>query len=159
MNLLDIGVLARASGLPASTLRYYEERGLIASVARSGLRRQYREETLDQLALIALGKGAGFSLDEIHGMFDQNRQPDLPRPSLQERADELDRQIRRMTTLSKLLRHVAECPAPAHMACPRFRKLLRLAGAVAALKPSTVAAPGTAGKAGRTRGAAIASSS
>ena len=128
MNLLDIGVLARASGLPASTLRYYEERGLIESVARNGLRRQYREETLDQLALIALGKGAGFSLDEISGMFDDKRQPDLPRPSLQARADELDQQIRRMTTLSKLLRHVAECPAPAHMACPRFRKLLRLAG-------------------------------
>lgn len=128
MNLLDIGVLARTSGLPASTLRYYEERGLIESVARNGLRRQYREETLDQLALIALGKGAGFSLDEISGMFDGKRQPDLPRPSLQARADELDQQIRRMTTLSKLLRHVAECPAPAHMDCPRFRKLLRLAG-------------------------------
>lgn len=128
MNLLDIGVLARTSGLPASTLRYYEERGLIESVARNGLRRQYREETLDQLALIALGKGAGFSLDEINGMFDSNRRPDLPRPALHERADELDRQILRMTALSKLLRHVAECPAPAHMACPRFRKLLRVAG-------------------------------
>lgn len=133
MHLLDIGVLARSSGLPTSTLRYYEERGLIASVARNGLRRQYREETLDQLALIALGKSAGFSLDEISGMFDKNRQPDLPRPSLRERADELDAQIRRMTTLSKLLRHVAECPAPAHMACPRFRTLLRLAGPAAAL--------------------------
>lgn len=32
-----------------------------------------------------------------------------------------------MTALSKLLRHVAECPAPSHMACPRFRKLLRVA--------------------------------
>lgn len=134
MNLLDIGVLSKTSGLPTSTLRYYEERGLIESVSRNGLRRQYREETLDQLALIALGKGAGFSLDEINGMFDKNRNPDLPRPSLVERADELDAQIRRMSTLSKLLRHVAECPAPSHMACPRFRKLLRVAG------------PGTAAK-------------
>lgn len=132
MNPVDIGVLAKASGLPASTLRYYEERGLIESVGRKGLRRQYSEQTLDQLALIALGKGAGFSLDEIGAMFDQNRQPDLPRPSLRERADALDAQIQRLATLSKLLRHVAECPAPSHMACPRFRKLLRLAGPAAA---------------------------
>lgn len=135
MNLLDIGVLSKTSGLPTSTLRYYEERGLIESVSRNGLRRQYREETLDQLALVALGKGAGFSLDEIYGMFDKNRNPDLPRPSLVERADELDAQIRRMSTLSKLLRHVAECPAPSHMACPRFRKLLRVAGPGDVVKP------------------------
>jgi len=134
MNPVDIGVLAKASGLSASALRYYEERGLIESVGRKGLRRQYREQTLDQLALIALGKGAGFSLDEIKGMFDQNRHPELPRPSLRERADELDAQIRRLATLSKLLRHVAECPAPSHMECPRFRKLLRLAGPAVALE-------------------------
>lgn len=127
MDLVDIGALSKASGVPASTLRYYEEIGLIQSVGRHGLRRQYREDTHVQLAVIALGKAAGFPLDEIRGMFDKQRQPDLPRPTLQQRADELDRQVRRLTTLSHLLRHVAECPAPSHMACPRFRKLLRVA--------------------------------
>lgn len=127
MNLVDIGALSKTSGVPTSTLRYYEEVGLIQSIARSGLRRQYSEDTLVQLALIALGKAAGFSLEEIGGMFDKERRPELPRPTLLLRADALDEQIRRMTTLSKLLRHVAECPAPSHMACPRFRKLLRVA--------------------------------
>lgn len=127
MDLVDIGALSKASGVPASTLRYYEEIGLIQSVGRHGLRRQYREDTHVQLAVIALGKAAGFPLDEIRGMFDKQRQPDLPRPTLHQRADELDRQVRRLTTLSQLLRHVAECPAPSHMACPRFRKLLRVA--------------------------------
>lgn len=127
MKLVDIGALSKAAGVPTSTLRYYEAFGLIQSVARNGLRRQYREDTLVQLALISLGKAAGFSLEEISGMFDKNRNPDLPRPTLLQRADELDSQIRRLTTLSSLLRHVAECPAPTHMACPRFRKLLRVA--------------------------------
>jgi DNA-binding transcriptional MerR regulator len=125
MNLIDIGLLSKASGVATSTLRYYEEVGLIQSIARNGLRRQYSEDTLVQLALISLGKSAGFSLEEIGGMFDKDRKPNLPRPTLSERADELDRQIRRLKTLSSLLRHVAECPAPSHLECSRFQKLLR----------------------------------
>lgn len=127
MNPVDIGVLSKTSGVPTSTLRYYEEIGLIQPVGRRGLRRQYSQDTLMQLALISVGKAAGFSLDEIRGMFDRNRQPDLPRASLHQRADALDQQIQRMTALSSLLRHVAQCPAPSHMDCPRFRKLLRVA--------------------------------
>ncbi len=126
MNLVDIGALSKAAGVPTSTLRYYEEVGLIQPVSRNGLRRQYQEDTLVQLALISLGKAAGFSLGEIRGMFDKDRKPELPRPTLHQRADELDDQILRLTTLSKLLRHVAECPAPSHMACSRFRTLLRV---------------------------------
>lgn len=127
MNLLDIGVLAERSGLPASTLRYYEEIGLIESVARHGLRRQFDRRALTQLALIALGKTAGFSLDEIKGMFGKDGSPDLPRTALHQRADRLDLQIRELTTLRNALRHVADCPATSHMECPKFRKLLRLA--------------------------------
>lgn len=126
MKLVDIGALSKTSGLATSTLRYYEEVGLIQPVCRNGLRRQYSEETIVQLALISLGKAAGFSLEEIGGMFAEDRSAALPRPRLLQRADELDRQILRMTTMSRLLRHVAECPAPSHMDCPRFRKLLRV---------------------------------
>ena len=127
MDLIDIGALCKASGVAASTLRYYEELGLVQSVGRNGLRRQYGGEALLQLALISLGKAAGFSLTEIGRMFDKDRNPDLPRRTLQQRADALDQQARRLKTLSGLLRHVAECPAPSHMACPRFRRLLRAA--------------------------------
>lgn len=127
MNILDIGVVSERSGVPTSTLRYYDDIGLIASVARRGLRRQFAEGTLAQLALIALGKKAGFSLDEIKGMFGQDGAPDLPRTALHQRADQLDLQIRELTTLRNALRHVAECPADSHMACPKFRRLLRLA--------------------------------
>ena len=126
MKLVDIGVLSKTSGMPTSTLRYYEQVGLIRPVCRNGLRRQYSEETIVQLALIGLGKAAGFSLEDIGAMFDEDRNPDLARPTLLQRADELDRQVLRMTTMSRLLRHVAECPAPSHMECPRFRKLLRV---------------------------------
>lgn len=135
MNLLDIGDLSRRSGMPPSTLRYYEEVGLIRSHGRHGLRRQYGAETLTQLTLITLGKTAGFSLDEIRVMFAKDGSPLLPRPGLHQRADQIDRQIRGLTTLSKALRHVADCPAETHLECPSFRRLMRLAPALARRAP------------------------
>jgi DNA-binding transcriptional MerR regulator len=74
---MDIVEVAKRSGLPASALRYYEEKGLIASTGRQGLRRTFADSVLDQLSLIALGQAAGFSLGEIKGMFSH----DGPRPS------------------------------------------------------------------------------
>lgn len=127
MKLLDIRDIADQSGVPPSTLRYYEAIGLIASVTRHGLRRQFGPETLLQLSLIALGRAAGFSLAEISGMFGTDGQPDLPRAVLHERADALDRQIRTLTALRNALRHVADCPAPSHLECPKFRRLLQVA--------------------------------
>lgn len=127
MKLLDIGVLAERSGVPPSTLRYYEEIGLIDSFSRHGLRRQYAPEVLQQLALISLGKMAGFPLSEMKGMFGKDGTADLPRPALHQRADPLDLQIRQLTTLSKALRHVAECPAETHLACPTFQRLMKAA--------------------------------
>jgi DNA-binding transcriptional MerR regulator len=66
---LDIAQVAQRSGVPASTLRFYEEKGLIASIGRRGLRRLFDPRVLERLALIALGRAAGFSLEEIARMF------------------------------------------------------------------------------------------
>lgn len=128
MKFLDIGEVAAASGVAPSALRYYEEVGLIASVSRHGLRRQFPPEVLLQLKLIAMGRSAGFSLDEIAGMFGRNGMPELPRDVLHQKADDLDRQIQELTALRDTLRHVADCPAPSHMECPTFRRLVDVAG-------------------------------
>lgn len=135
MKLLDIGEVASKSGVQPSALRFYEEAGLIAPVSRHGLRRQYDDEVLRQLKLIAMGKSAGFSLEDIAGMFGRDGLQ-LPRPAMHQRADEIDRQIRELTTLSILLRHVAECRAPSHLECPTFRRLMDLAGRRAARRKS-----------------------
>ena len=46
MSELDISVVAKRSGVPASTLRFYEEKGLIASVGRRGLKRLFEPQVL-----------------------------------------------------------------------------------------------------------------
>lgn len=128
MKFLDIGEVADKSGLKPSALRHYEEAGLISSISRHGLRRQFPPEVLLQLKLIAMSKSAGFSLDEIAGMFGANGMPNLPRDVIHAKADEIDRKIHELTALRDTLRHVADCPAPSHMECPTFRRLVDLAG-------------------------------
>ena len=66
---MDISDVARRTGLPASTLRFYEKKGLITAVSQAGERRRFAPDVLDQLALIALGQAGGLSLDEISAML------------------------------------------------------------------------------------------
>ncbi|MFV2171809.1 helix-turn-helix domain-containing protein [Actinomadura sp. LOL_016] len=127
MSDLDIAEVVRRAGVPASTLRYYETRGLIASTGRRGLRRQFAPEVLERLALIALGRAAGFSLDEIARMFAPDGRPDIDRRMLTAKADELDRKIDELNVLRDSLRHAAACPAPTHSECPTFRGILHAA--------------------------------
>ncbi len=136
MRDLDIVEVARRSGIPASTLRFYEEKGLIASIGRRGLRRLFDPGVLERLALIALGRAAGFSLGEIAQMFAPDGRPRIDRAVLAAKADELDGTIRRLSGLRDGLRHAAACPAPSHMECPTFRRILRAAasGAIGAKK-------------------------
>lgn len=125
--VLDIGEVARRSGLPASTLRYYEEKRLIRSSGRRGLRRQYDPAVLERLALIAVGRGAGFSLAEIALMFAPDGRPRIDRAMLTAKANELDLTIRKLSAVRNGLRHAAACPAKSHMECPTFRRIVRTA--------------------------------
>jgi len=126
---MDIHEVARASGLPASTLRYYEQKGLIASVGRRGLRRLFEPGVVERLALIALGRAAGFSLDQIARIFAPDGRPIIDRQLLAGKADELDLTIRKLGALRDGLRHAAACSAPSHLECPKFRRLMRVAAA------------------------------
>lgn len=127
VKFLDIAEVARRSGMAASKLRFYEEKGLIASVGRRGLKRLFDPGVLERLSLIALAQTAGFSLDEIGGMFGEDGRPRLDRLQLSAKADELDQTVRRLGALRDGLRHAAACPAPSHMECPTFQRLLKTA--------------------------------
>jgi DNA-binding transcriptional MerR regulator len=126
---MDISAVAQRSGVPASTLRFYEEKGLIVSVGRRGNKRLFDPQVLDQLALIRLGRTVGFSLDEIARMFTASGEVSIDRGELATRATEIDDTIARLTAISSGLKHAAACPAPNHLECPTFRGYLDLAAA------------------------------
>ena len=156
---MDIAEVAQRSGVPASTLRFYEEKGLITSVGRRGLRRVFGPGVLERLALIALGRTAGLSLDEIARMFAPDGRLQIDRKMLADKAEELDDTIRKLTAMRDGLRHAAACAAPSHLECPSFRRLLGIAasGAVGGndkKPPSRTPRPKSAPKARRTGRAA-----
>lgn len=128
---LDINQVANRTGVPASALRYYEEKGLIRSVGRRGLRRLFDPSVLDTLALISLGSAAGFSLQEIAAMFAPDGRPRIDRARLAERAEQIDANIAKLESLRDGLRHASVCPARSHLECPKFRKLMGLAATTA----------------------------
>jgi DNA-binding transcriptional MerR regulator len=134
MTALDIVEVGRRARLPASTLRFYEEKGLIASIGRRGLRRLFHPAVLERLTLIGLGRAAGFTLDEIAAMVADDGRPRIDRKALTAKAAELDRTIRELTAMREGLRHAAACKAPSHMECPKFRRLMQAAASGAIRK-------------------------
>ena len=105
---MDIVEVAKLSGMPASKLRYYEEKGLIASVGRLGLRRTFDAGVLDQLKLVSLGQAAGFSLDEIVQMFPADGRTRVGKKTLATNADKVDALVIGLRWMSKRLRLAAD---------------------------------------------------
>ncbi|CAB3933305.1 helix-turn-helix domain-containing protein [Achromobacter insolitus] len=124
---MDISEVARRTGLPASTLRFYESKGLIKAVSAAGERRRFAPGVLDQLALIALGQAGGLSLDEIQAMLSPEGALRVDRKLLLAKADSIDATVKRLRAMSQGLRHAAECPAANHAQCPTFQRLLKAA--------------------------------
>ena len=146
MRVLDIGQVAERTGLPASALRFYEEKGLIASAGRRGLRRMFDAGVIRRLAMISLARSSGFSLAEIATLFADGR---VDRRMLAAKADELDRRIRELSRMRDGLRHAVACKAPSHMECPTFQRLLREAEKRMARKAHRPRASTRSGKRGQ----------
>ena len=126
---MDISEVAKRTGLATSTLRFYEEKGLIRSIGRQAQKRVFAAQILDQLAVIALGRAAGFSLQEISTMLRADGKTHIDRHMLVAKADEIDQTIRQLKAVRDGLRHAANCPETSHLDCPTFRRLMRAASA------------------------------
>jgi len=64
-NLLTISEVSRRSGVASSALRFYEERGLIASERAGSGHRRFRRPVLRRIAFIVFAQRMGMTLDEI----------------------------------------------------------------------------------------------
>jgi DNA-binding transcriptional MerR regulator len=122
--LLDIGEVAKGAGLTPATLRFYEHKGLIVPCGRRGLRRLYPKAVLERLALIALGRAAGFSLDELATMLPLAGKPKIDKARLAAKVEELDDLIRKLSAVRDGLQHAIGCDATDFMSCPHFRRVL-----------------------------------
>lgn len=109
---LKIGEIARRSGLPASTLRYYESIGLLEPPPRVGGQRVYDEAALDRLRVIALAQSVGFSLAQAGLLLDGfpagTPASERWRSSTRSKIEELETQAADIERMLGLLRHLAD---------------------------------------------------
>ncbi|HUR03485.1 MAG TPA: MerR family transcriptional regulator [Nonomuraea sp.] len=124
-TLLDIGEVARRSGLAPSALRFYERKGLITAVGRNGLRRTYLPETLERLALVTCARDAGFTLAEIAAFLCAGPSDTVLRERMAAKERAVDERIAQLTRLRDSLRHAAVCDHDPFVECPAFKQAIR----------------------------------
>ena len=115
---LTIGKVAEQTGVAATTLRYYEQIGLVPEPGRMGGQRRYDESVLARLEVIGLCKSAGFTLDEIQVLFAD----DTPgRPASKALAEaklvEIDARIESLTRARAVIEWGMRCTCPSIDSC------------------------------------------
>ncbi|MFW2078208.1 MerR family DNA-binding protein [Acinetobacter sp. ULE_I010] len=125
MGEILISELAEFLKTPSSTIRYYEDIGLIHSIGRKGLQRVFSKNVIVTMQLILLGKKAGFSLDELKVMLSIKDHP-VSKQVLLNKAEQIDHQIEELDQLRKGLRHVSQCRFENPLECEKFKKILNL---------------------------------
>lgn len=152
MTAMSIGELSERTGVPTSTLRYYDELGLVPPAARASGRRRYAEAAVRDVGAIVFFREIGFSLAEI-GRFITGERPDR-RALIDQKLTELAEQQHRIEVARTALEHGRRCPAGEPMQCPRFWSIIdgRMAGLSVEESHAGAHEPASAGRR-RTRGA------
>jgi len=121
MSHMTISEAGRKIGLPASTIRYYEQIGVLKPAHRESGQRRYGQEVLYRLALIQRARQTGFTLDEIRRLFFgfsagtpiSRRWERLSHKKLKE----LDSMMRQIQIMRELLLRIQKCQCGAIEQC------------------------------------------
>ena len=118
MATFTIGEVSVRTDVAATTLRYYEQIGLIPAPARAGGQRRYDDAVIDRLNVIRLCKTAGFSLDEIQLLFTDDA-PGRPasRALAETKLAEIDAKISELHLARAIVEWGIQCTCPSIDAC------------------------------------------
>jgi DNA-binding transcriptional MerR regulator len=119
---LSIGELSERTGVPTTTLRYYDELGLVPPVARAAGRRRYAASAVRDVSVILFLREIGFSLAEIGRFIAGERQSQ--RELIDRKLAELTEQQHRIEVARAALEHGRQCPASEPMKCARFWSII-----------------------------------
>ena len=121
---LTVGQLARATGVPAKTIRYYEQVGLLPEPVRVHGQRRYDPDTVRTLAVIDTAQRAGLTLEEIKTLLSASPGDASAVDRLREVAERKLPQITALIERSQLvlswLESAARCQCPNLDECPLF---------------------------------------
>lgn len=121
---MTIGELAEKSGIPASTIRYWEKIGVLPQPVRISGQRRYASDAVDRLAVLGLAQACGFRLDEVryllHGFGAGVKPPRRWQELARRKRQELDEQIARFKAMRRLLDRVFQCQCIEMAECGRI---------------------------------------
>jgi MerR family transcriptional regulator, redox-sensitive transcriptional activator SoxR len=125
-QVLTIGQVARAAGINASAIRYYEREGLLPQPPRTGGQRRYGDEAVRRLEVIDIAKRAGFSLDEIRQLLDTSDAGEPSHPQLRALAErklpEVEALAARAEAMRAWLEMARECTCSSLELCALFER-------------------------------------
>jgi DNA-binding transcriptional MerR regulator len=124
-ELLTIGELARQAGVATSTLRYYEDVGLLPPAERVSGQRRYAPSMAGAVGVILLLRDVGFTLREIQELLEARA--DSPRgwrDVTERKLADLDRQIATTQVAREALVHALGCKHHDILDCPNFQAVM-----------------------------------
>jgi MerR family copper efflux transcriptional regulator len=125
---MNIGEAADRSSLPAKTIRYYEDIGLIRPDRGENGYRDYRGDDVHKLRFLQRSRGLGFSVEECRQLLalyeDKTRASADVKDIASAKLDEIDRKIRELTELRRTLEHLVHaCHGNDRPDCPILEEL------------------------------------
>lgn len=120
---MNIGDVAKRSGLPQKTIRYYEDIGLVRPLRSANGYRQFREADLHKLTFLGRARALGFSIEDCRTLLDlyedDMRESAAVKAVAEEHLAEIDRKIAQLQDMRATLSHlIASCHGDHRPDCP-----------------------------------------
>ncbi|CAM2780496.1 Cu(I)-responsive transcriptional regulator [Vibrio mytili] len=128
---MNIGAVAKLTGLSSKSIRLYEDKGIISPPARSDSGyREYTENHIQELNLVSRAKSAGFSLQEckefVHLAHDPNRKSSEVKARTMDKLKEVELKISHLMEIKQQLESwVSSCPGDGKSRCPIMDELTK----------------------------------
>lgn len=120
---MNVKEAAQATGLPAKTLRYYEDVGLVTPMRAENGYRVYQDKDLQKLAFVGRARGLGFSLEDCRKLLslyeDQSRTSADVKALAKSHVAEIDLKLKALRAIKQELnRLVQACHGDDRPDCP-----------------------------------------
>ncbi|SLN23727.1 HTH-type transcriptional regulator HmrR [Roseovarius litorisediminis] len=125
---MNIGDVAKRTGLPAKTIRYYEEIGLIRPLRDTNGYRVFREADFHKLAFLGRARALGFSIEDCRTLMalyeDEDRASADVKRLAKKHLDQIEEKIAQLQSMQTTLTHlVQECAGDNRPDCPILKDL------------------------------------
>jgi|TARA_B110000908_G_C10137193_1_gene395021 MerR family copper efflux transcriptional regulator len=125
---MNIGEIATRSGLPAKTIRYYEEIGLIKPLRDTNGYRAFRQQDLHKLTFLGRARALGFSIEDCRNLLalyeDQNRSSADVKSIARDHLTKIEQKIADLVDMQSTLTHlIGACAGDNRPDCPILNSL------------------------------------